>query len=342
MPGRHDRRRTLVVRRPRHRSRRRTSPRREPPTATAAFLRRPSARSSPTTRRSSDVAASSTSTICCSSSPASSTPIATFAEVVRWRFRHVLVDEAQDLNPVQYELLRLLVDGRNDLFLVGDPAQAIYGFNGADPSLLVDVDRHLPGVEIVRLTTQPPITPQIVAAGMHVLARLRPARRCRLGPRRRAGGRGPRRRRRTGRGRAGRPLRRRRPVGPRCAAARSPCSPAPTSSSPRCSRRSMAAACAVRHQAIPAGSPLAAALRTAAALRSAAQLAGVGARRARASAAGRRRGDDASTSRPTAGSLRLSSNSCASSPTATAAAFAPGSPRLRCSPSRAATAASNC
>ncbi len=92
-----------------------------------------------------------------------------FAEVVRWRFRHVLVDEAQDLNPVQYQLLRHLVEGRNDLFLVGDPAQAIYGFNGADPSLLVDVDRHLPGIEIVRLTSNRRCTPQIVAAGLHVL-----------------------------------------------------------------------------------------------------------------------------------------------------------------------------
>ena len=89
---------------------------------------------------------------------------------MRWRFRHVLVDEAQDLNPVQYGLLRLVVAGRNDLFLVGDPAQAIYGFNGSDPSLLVEVERHLPGVEIVRLTTNRRCTPQIVAAGMHVLA----------------------------------------------------------------------------------------------------------------------------------------------------------------------------
>jgi len=94
---------------------------------------------------------------------------AEFAEAVRWRFRHVLVDEAQDLNPAQYRLLRSIVGDRNDLFLVGDPAQAIYGFNGSDPSLLADVDRHLPGVEIVRLPANHRCTPQVVAAGMHVL-----------------------------------------------------------------------------------------------------------------------------------------------------------------------------
>ena len=93
-----------------------------------------------------------------------------FGEVVRWRFRHVLVDEAQDLNPVQYDLLQLLLGPRRDLFLVGDPAQAIYGFNGADPSLLIEVDRHLPGVEVVRLPTNRRCSPQIVAAAQHVLS----------------------------------------------------------------------------------------------------------------------------------------------------------------------------
>lgn len=92
-----------------------------------------------------------------------------FANVVRWRFRHILVDEVQDLNPVQYRLLTVLAEGRNDLYLVGDPAQAIYGFNGSDPSLLIDVERHLPGVEVVRLATNRRCTPQIVAAGIHVL-----------------------------------------------------------------------------------------------------------------------------------------------------------------------------
>jgi DNA helicase-2/ATP-dependent DNA helicase PcrA len=92
-----------------------------------------------------------------------------WAEVVRWRFRHVLVDEAQDLNPVQFRLLELVVGGRDDLYLVGDPAQAIYGFNGADPTLLSDIAERLPGVEIIRLPTNHRSTPQIVDAGSHVL-----------------------------------------------------------------------------------------------------------------------------------------------------------------------------
>jgi DNA helicase II / ATP-dependent DNA helicase PcrA len=92
-----------------------------------------------------------------------------FADTVRWRFRHLLVDEAQDLNPLQHALVDLLRAGRDDLFLVGDPSQAVYGFNGADPSLLVDVETRFPGIEVVRLPVNHRCTPQIVAAGVHVL-----------------------------------------------------------------------------------------------------------------------------------------------------------------------------
>ena len=92
-----------------------------------------------------------------------------FADSVRWRFRHLLVDEAQDLNPLQHRLVDLLRAGRDDLFLVGDPSQAIYGFNGADPTLLVDVEERFPGVEIVRLPVNHRSTPEVVAAGVHVL-----------------------------------------------------------------------------------------------------------------------------------------------------------------------------
>ncbi|MFP5488917.1 MAG: UvrD-helicase domain-containing protein, partial [Acidimicrobiia bacterium] len=92
-----------------------------------------------------------------------------FAAAVRWRFRHVLVDEAQDLNPLQHQLVDLFRHGRDDLFLVGDPAQAIYGFNGSDPALLTDVSERFPGIEIVRLPVNHRCTPQIVDAGAHAL-----------------------------------------------------------------------------------------------------------------------------------------------------------------------------
>ncbi|MGA1051978.1 MAG: ATP-dependent helicase [Ilumatobacteraceae bacterium] len=94
---------------------------------------------------------------------------AEFAETINWRFRHILVDEAQDLNPLQHRLVDLFRRGTDDLFLVGDPAQAIYAFNGSDPGLLTDVEQRFPGVEVVRLPTNHRSTPQIVGAGAHCL-----------------------------------------------------------------------------------------------------------------------------------------------------------------------------
>jgi ATP-dependent DNA helicase UvrD/PcrA len=92
-----------------------------------------------------------------------------WADAVQFRYRHVLVDEAQDLNPVQQRLLGALVGGRDDLYLVGDPAQAIYGFNGSDPALLLDVADRLPGIEVIVLPVNHRCSPQVVAAGVAVL-----------------------------------------------------------------------------------------------------------------------------------------------------------------------------
>ena len=94
-----------------------------------------------------------------------------YAEAIRWRFRHIHVDEAQDLTPIQQRFLSALrTPGTDDLFIVGDPAQSIYGFNGSDPELLVQIDDRFPGVEVVRLPVNHRCTPQIVNAGVHVLS----------------------------------------------------------------------------------------------------------------------------------------------------------------------------
>lgn len=92
-----------------------------------------------------------------------------FGAALRWRFRHLFVDEAQDLNPLQAAVLAVLRGTNDDLTLVGDPNQAIFGFNGADPDLLREVERRFPGVEVVRLDTNYRCTPEIVAAGASVL-----------------------------------------------------------------------------------------------------------------------------------------------------------------------------
>ena len=79
------------------------------------------------------------------------------------------VDEAQDLNPLQHALLEAWRGGRDDLCLVGDPRQAIYGLNGARSTTLTEVEQRTPGVTVVALTTNHRCTPQVVRAGSAAL-----------------------------------------------------------------------------------------------------------------------------------------------------------------------------
>jgi len=85
-----------------------------------------------------------------------------FADAVRWRFRHLFVDEMQDVNAAQFRLLRALVAEEPDLFVVGDPNQSVYGWNGADPQLLADLVDVFPGTRVIRLDANHRCSPAIV------------------------------------------------------------------------------------------------------------------------------------------------------------------------------------
>jgi DNA helicase-2/ATP-dependent DNA helicase PcrA len=92
-----------------------------------------------------------------------------FARAQRWRFRHLFVDEFQDVNPLQFELLRAWLGPRNDLCVVGDPNQAIYRWNGADASYLLEFEELFPGAATVALATNYRCTEPIVRAAAAVL-----------------------------------------------------------------------------------------------------------------------------------------------------------------------------
>ena len=94
-----------------------------------------------------------------------------FADAQRWRHRHLFVDEFQDVNPLQFALLRSMLGPESSLVVVGDPDQAIYGWNGAEPDFLNHIDDHLPGIAVVHLRTNFRSTPEILAVAGRVLGK---------------------------------------------------------------------------------------------------------------------------------------------------------------------------
>ncbi len=96
---------------------------------------------------------------------------AAFAAAQRWRFQHLFVDEFQDVNPLQLRLLDAWRGDRYDLCVVGDPHQAIYGWNGADAGFLQGFRRLYPPAEVISLVGNYRSTPQVLAAATDVLTR---------------------------------------------------------------------------------------------------------------------------------------------------------------------------
>ncbi|MFR9776703.1 ATP-dependent DNA helicase UvrD2 [Micromonospora sp. MS34] len=97
------------------------------------------------------------------------------AEQVRGQYRHFVVDEYQDVNPLQQRLLEAWLGGRDDLTVVGDASQTIYSFTGATSSYLVDFPRRYRGATVVRLVRDYRSTPQVVGLANAVISQARGA-----------------------------------------------------------------------------------------------------------------------------------------------------------------------
>ena len=82
----------------------------------------------------------------CSSAPRTGLNRDRFRRNGRKRFRYLLVDEFQDINPVQQRLIRIWSRPGRELFVIGDPDQAIYGFRGADPFCFERMAEEKPGI----------------------------------------------------------------------------------------------------------------------------------------------------------------------------------------------------
>lgn len=94
-----------------------------------------------------------------------------FAEAVRWRFRHLFVDEAQDMNPLQFALFESIRGGRSDVFVVGDPLQAIYGWNGADRKIFDSLPETFTQATVLKLPNNYRCSPQILEVARRVVQR---------------------------------------------------------------------------------------------------------------------------------------------------------------------------
>nr|WTA66907.1 ATP-dependent DNA helicase UvrD2 [Micromonospora sp. NBC_00855] len=94
-------------------------------------------------------------------------------EQIRTQYRHFVVDEYQDVNPLQQRLLDAWLAGRNDLTVVGDASQTIYSFTGATSAYLVDFPRRHRNATVVRLVRDYRSTPQVVGLANAVISQAR-------------------------------------------------------------------------------------------------------------------------------------------------------------------------
>jgi DNA helicase-2/ATP-dependent DNA helicase PcrA len=90
-------------------------------------------------------------------------------ERVQDQYRYFTIDEYQDVSPVQQRLINAWLGKRNDICVVGDPAQTIYSFAGATPVFLNTFTQRFPDAEVIRLSTGYRSTPEITFAANALL-----------------------------------------------------------------------------------------------------------------------------------------------------------------------------
>jgi DNA helicase-2/ATP-dependent DNA helicase PcrA len=95
------------------------------------------------------------------------------AQEFRDRYRCFVVDEYQDVTPLQQRVLDAWLGSRDDLTVVGDANQTIYSFTGATPRYLLDFSRRFPDAAVVRLERDYRSTPQVVSLANRVIAAAR-------------------------------------------------------------------------------------------------------------------------------------------------------------------------
>ncbi len=86
------------------------------------------------------------------------------------KFQHILIDEFQDINKVQYEIIRMLAGKGDHLFIVGDDDQSIYRFRGARPEIMLGFEEDYPEAKKVILNTNYRCSEEIVESAEHLIS----------------------------------------------------------------------------------------------------------------------------------------------------------------------------
>lgn len=85
------------------------------------------------------------------------------------RYRYILIDEFQDINRLQYEIVRMLAKPEDNLFIVGDDDQSIYRFRGAKPEIMLGFERDYPGAGRILLDVNYRSTEEIVVPALRLI-----------------------------------------------------------------------------------------------------------------------------------------------------------------------------
>lgn len=89
----------------------------------------------------------------------------------RRKFRHVLVDEYQDINHSQFQFVKLIADEHRNICCVGDDDQSIYSWRGADVEIILSFQKHFPEAKVVKLEQNYRSTRNILDAAYHVISK---------------------------------------------------------------------------------------------------------------------------------------------------------------------------
>lgn len=85
------------------------------------------------------------------------------------RYRYILIDEFQDINRLQYEIIRLMAEPENNLFIVGDDDQSVYRFRGAKPEIMLGFEKDYPDAKRILLDVNYRCTTEITEAALRLI-----------------------------------------------------------------------------------------------------------------------------------------------------------------------------